>query len=280
MRYIDLTKLQLPDGWQAKADGLNTRLRSAATDAERTVIMDKSPIWQELFIPLSQLSNGKCWYSEACEVMSDRDIDHFRPKNEAKNIDNVPRATEAGYWWLAYDYENYRFSSQYSNQFRKDKFDKKKDKHGKNVYFPLFQNSQVATNKRSCDDEQIMLLDPCRRDDPGLLTFNDKGIAIPDAAAILDPDDKVRVEVSIRVYHLDHTPLEELRERVWGVCQRKIDEIRKITNDPDGMSNFGKNRIKFLKDEIRGMTERSQEVSAVAIACCGQNGLKVLTQDI
>ena len=70
------------------------------------------------------------------------------------------------------------------------------------------------------------------------------------------------------------------RQYLGGVCQQKIDEIREITNDPDGMSNFEKNRIKFLKDEIRRMTERSQEVSAVAIACCGQNGLKVLTQDI
>ena len=280
MRYIDLTKLQLPDGWQAKAEALNIRLRAAATDSEKAKIMDDNPIWQDLFIPLNELSSGKCWYSEALDVMSDRDIDHFRPKNKAKNIDKIPRIDEEGYWWLAYEYDNYRFSSQYSNQIRKDKFTKKKEKRGKSVFFPLFAKSPVAKTKRQRKDEKIMLLDPCDKEDPCLLTFDNKGVAMPDTAAILDPDDKVRVEVSIQVYHLDHTPLQELRERVWGVCQRKIDEIRKITNDPDGMSNFGKNRIMFLKDEIRGMTERSQEVSAVAIACCGQNGLKVLTQDI
>lgn len=280
MRYIDLSQLKLPTGWAEKAARLNAQLKAATTDAERTAIMDKNPIWQELFVPLSKLSNGKCWYSEACDVMSDRDVDHFRPKNEAKNIDNIPRANESGYWWLAYDFENYRFSSQYSNQSRRDKFDKKKDTHGKNAYFPLFENSPVATNKRLCDDEHIMLLDPCKRDDPGLLTFDNKGVALPDTSAILDPDDKIRVEVSIRVYHLDHTPLQELRERVWGVCQRKIDEIRKITNDPDGMSQSSRNRINFLKDEIRKMTERDQEVSAVAIACCEKNGLTVFTQSI
>ena len=125
-----------------------------------------------------------------------------------------------------------------------------------------------------------MLLDPCEKDDPGLLTFNNKGVALADITAIIDPDDKIRVEVSIKLYHLDHKPLEELRERVWGVCQRKIDEMRNISNDPDGLSMFAKNRISFLKDEIRSMMEREQELSAVAIACCEQNGLKVLTQSI
>jgi hypothetical protein len=280
MRHIDLTQIQLPVGWKDRADNLTAQLRAAPNNDARAQIMDANQIWQELLVPLSQLSKGKCWYSEAQDVMSDRDVDHFRPKNKAINVNGTPRSDEEGYWWLAYDYENYRFSSQYANQKRRDKFKKKKVTGGKGDRFPLFAGSPVAKTKNRCCDEQIMLLDPCDPNDPGLLTFDSKGVAMPDASAILDPDDKVRVEVSIMIYNLDYSTLEEFRERMWGLCQRKIDEMREITNDPNGMSTFGKNRLTFLKKEIRAMTDRDAEVSAVAIACCEQNGLKVLTQNI
>lgn len=278
MRYIDLRNLQIPEGWLDRAQAIKEQLVGAATHKERSEIMEKNPIWKDLFVPLSKLSNGKCWYSETLEVMSDKDIDHFRPKNEAKNVDNIARADEDGYWWLAYDYENFRFSSQYCNQRRKDKFNPEKETKGKGVFFPLFEESVVAKSKVRCQDEEIMLLDPCDQNDPPLLTFDSMGKAIPNAAAILDPRDRRRVETSIDIYHLDHGPLEELRKEVWDFCQRMIDEIRGITNDPEGMSNFGRCRINFLKDEIRNQTSRNKELSAVAIACCEENGLHALTE--
>ena len=278
MRYININDLDLPDNWGAKVDKLNEDLRNATTHEERSYIIENNPVWQELFIPLSNLSKGKCWYSEALEVMSDRDVDHFRPKNKALNINNIPRADEDGYWWLAYDYENYRFSSQYSNQRRKHKFNKDKETGGKGIYFPLFAGSPIAKTKPTCFDEHIMLLDPCDEDDPSLLTFNSKGEAIPNADAVLDHNERIRVETSIKLYNLDQLTLQELRERVWDSCQRLIDEIRKITSDIQGLSAFGRARVKFLKDEIRKMTKREVELSAVAIACCEENGLHILTE--
>lgn len=277
MRYINLDELELPGGWEAKVQELNRKLQNADDNAIGDII-EKNPIWKELFVPLSNLSNGKCWYSEALDVMSDRDIDHFRPKGRAINVDGIPRANENGYWWIAYDYTNYRFSSQYSNQLRKDKFDPEKATGGKWVYFPLFEGSIAASNKVQCDDEDIMLLDPCDRDDPPLLTFDSRGIAIPNAAAVLEDRDRIRVETSIKLYHLDHTPLKELRERTWDRCQRFIDEIRKISTNPDGVSQKGRNRVKFLKDEIRSMTKKTEELSAVAIACCEENRLSILAE--
>lgn len=278
MRFIDIEEIQLHDGWDTKVRDLNQQLNEAENDAARKSVMKDNPIWKELFVPLSNLSNGKCWYSEALDVMSDRDIDHFRPKGRAKNIDSIPRINENGYWWIAYDYENYRFSSQYSNQLRKDKYDPEKETGGKWVYFPLFEGSTVANNKIQCEDEDIMLLDPCDKDDPPLLTFDNRGVAIPNAAAILEERDEIRVETSIKLYHLDHTPLKELRERIWDKCQRFIDEIRSISTNPIGVSQKGRNRVKFLKDEIRRMTNKSEELSAVAIACCEENSLSMLAE--
>jgi hypothetical protein len=279
MRYININNIVLPEGWLEKVQILNDSLNQAdTTNDERKRIINDNPIWKELFVPLSNLSKGKCWYSETLNVMSDKDIDHFRPKGEAKNIDGILRTDEDGYWWLAYDYENYRFSSQYCNQLRKDKFNSDKETRGKWVFFPLFEGSVVAKSKRRCDDEEIMLLDPCDENDPPLLTFESKGKAVPNASALLEPRDKIRVETSIKIYHLDHSPLEELRERFWDFCQRMIDEIRKISTDPEGVSNFGRSRVKFLKDEIKKLTSREVELSAVAIACCEHNGLHVLTE--
>ena len=110
MRYIDLSKIEIPEGWLEKANGLAQQLNEVDSDEARDNIIAKNQIWRELFVPLSNLSKGKCWYSEALDVMSDRDIDHFRPKGKAKNVEEIPRMDEDGYWWLCYDYENYRFS--------------------------------------------------------------------------------------------------------------------------------------------------------------------------
>lgn len=276
MRYIDLRKIVIPEGWLDKANGLAQQLQEADSDETRDTIIAKNQIWRELFIPLSNLSKGKCWYSEALDVMSDRDIDHFRPKGKAKNIEAIPRGDEGGYWWLCFDYENYRFSSQYSNELRRDKFNLNKETGGKWHYFPLFENSTIAKNKARCKDEEIMLLDPCDEDDPYLLTFDSKGKAIPNSAAILNANDNRRVLTSIKLYHLDHRPLEELRERTWDFCQRMIDEIRNISSIPEGLSISDSNRVKFLKNEIRRIMNKDEPLSAVAIACCEQNGLSIL----
>lgn len=256
--------MTLPDGWQDKARKLNDKLRAAKTPQERSAIFDKHPLWKDLLVPLSKLSNQKCWYSEAKEVMSDRDVDHFRPKNMAMNEDKSPRD---GYWWIAYDWENYRFSSIYCNRERDDKFDETKGVGGKGCYFPLFPNSPIATSKKRLSDEDIMLLDPTDEDDPGLLTFDKDGKAIPNTSK---PKGKKRVEISIKFYHLDHTPLEEVRMEVWNKCQRFIDEIESIEADEE-QSISDKAHIKFLKGQIKAMMDKKEEFSAVAIACVEAN---------
>src|SRR4051812_36450137 len=114
MRYVDLSKIEIPKAWLDKAVKLQKELEELATLKLKLAHIDKNQIWQDrtLFKAISELMDGKCWYSEAKELMSDRDVDHFRPKKKAKNKDNIERD---GYWFLAYDWENYRFSSIYSN---------------------------------------------------------------------------------------------------------------------------------------------------------------------
>ena len=121
MRYVDLSKVKIPKDWLEKAQKLQQELTGIIDIKDKLAHIDKNPIWQDnsLFTVLNNAMDGKCWYSEAKDLMSDRDIDHYRPKKEAK--DTVGKIRD-GYWFLAYDWENYRFSSIYSNPLRKDKF--------------------------------------------------------------------------------------------------------------------------------------------------------------
>lgn len=267
MRYINISDLVIPDDWINRAQALSKQLADAVSSEERSQLLEDNPIWQELFVPLSNLTNGKCWYSEAKDIMSDKDVDHFRPKNEARN--HLTGDLRTGYWWLAYDWENYRFSSIYSNRRRKDKFDPGKNTGGKWSYFPLFHGSPIAATKARIKDEDIMLLDPTDEDDPCLLTFDENGDAIPNTS---QQKEIQRVTASIALYHLDHTPLKEERQKVWDRCQRLINEIESI-NSQDDISISDKARVKFLKDEIRRMIDHHEELSAVAIACIEQNRL-------
>ena len=278
MRFIDITKLELPPGWIDKATALSKQLTEAASNDERSKILEENPIWQELVVPLSNLSSGKCWYSEAKDLMSDRDVDHFRPKNEARGIGKTPGVIAKkrdGYWWLAYDWENYRFSSIYCNRRRSDKFKKISTTGGKWLYFPLFNDSYVAKSKDRIKDEDVVLLDPTNEHDPALITFDSTGDVVPNTS---NPQEITCVKVSESIYHLDHTPLKEERVKVWNKCLRHIEEIDKIRSQRV-LSATDRARVGFLKNELKLMTLKSEELSAVAIACCEAYKLNYLTRN-
>lgn len=276
MRTIDVSNLEnlLPEGWLENAEILKETL-IGKTSEERRAIFKASPIWQDLLLVLKGLSNNKCWYSEAQEVMSDMDVDHFRPKNEAKNIDSDGNAVKReGYWWLAYDWKNYRLSSIYSNRFRKDKHTEEDKSYGKGSFFPLRDGCVAATCSDELDDEVLYLLDPINPNDPDLIFFSDDGRAIPSVNEEEEPWDFSRAKISIDVYHLNHTPLKDARLVVWNLCQRKISQIKKI-NQKQVRTAADNARIEIIKEELRHMRSKSSEFSAVAIACIEKNTIRM-----
>jgi hypothetical protein len=277
MRTIDISNLEnlLPEGWQENAETLRDAL-IGKTFEQRRVIFKANPIWQNLLTVLKGLSNNKCWYSEAQEVMSDMDVDHFRPKNEAKNIDKDHKSIKRdGYWWLAYDWKNYRLSSIYSNRLRKDKHTGEDISFGKGSYFPLRDGCNPATCIDELDDEVIYLLDPINPNDPDLLFFADDGKAIPSVEEEDEPWNYSRAKVSINVYHLNHTPLKDARLVVWNLCKRKINQIKKINGKV--IRTAGDNaRIEILKQDLRDMISKDAEFSAVAIACVQKNKIRMV----
>lgn len=275
MRTIDISNLEdlLSDDWKVNAKKLKDSLEGK-TAIERRKIFKDSPIWQDLLIVFKGLSNNKCWYSEAQEVMSDMDVDHFRPKNEAKQIEEGKTIKRDGYWWLAYNWKNYRLSSIYSNRLRKDKHTDENESYGKGSFFPLRNGCAAATSEDELDDEVIYLLDPTNPNDPDLLFFSEDGKAIPSVEQESEPWNYARAEVSIDIYHLNHTPLKDARLVVWNLCQRKIELIKKI-NQKTHRTAGDNARIETIKGELREMISKSSEFSAVALACIEKNKIRM-----
>lgn len=273
MRHVDLSKIKIPDAWLKKAQKLQAELEVFTGLEDKLNHIDKNPIWQDksMFKALSDAMDGKCWYSEAKDLMSDRDVDHYRPKKEAKDEDGRKRD---GYWFLAYDWENYRFSSIYSNRLRKDKFNEEEIAYGKGSFFPLKKGSVIATTKKQTEDESPYLLDPTKKHDASLISFNGFGRVVPSVPKTFKWD-VLRVEASIKYYHLDHTPLKEARRKRWRACQVKINQIKNLCSDPE-ISNKDENTVETLKDELIAWADDKEILSGVVLSCLEKNKMSYI----
>src|ERR1700684_3476119 len=105
MRYIDWTRLRLPDGWLDRA----AAAANAVAGGEDP--NDYAPVWRELKDGLADLSNDKCWYCEMPVPRSDNAVDHFRPKGRMGDAANEHN----GYRWLAFERSNFRYACTFCN---------------------------------------------------------------------------------------------------------------------------------------------------------------------
>jgi uncharacterized protein (TIGR02646 family) len=200
MRYIDTSSLQdkLPESWQAKADAVLIELKAASNHKDRQSIINKNGrLWGELKDTLKELSHGKCWYTESKNDGSYGDVDHFRPKGKV-----TENAEHPGYWWLAFDYKNYRFSCQIANT------------SGKGNHFPLREGcTYVTTFDGDLDTEVFLLLDPTIENDPKLLAYREDGYVIPNSADEETYEYK-RARTTIDRLYLNHPDFCDARKRI------------------------------------------------------------------
>lgn len=102
-------------GWIDEAEKVTRRLRDAAGPEARKAIIDENEgLWRDDRIRNGLLGqfNNKCWYTESQDSVSSLHVDHFRPK--IRVLDLYGNACE-GYWWLAFNWNNYRISDQLFN---------------------------------------------------------------------------------------------------------------------------------------------------------------------
>lgn len=191
MRYIDLSLIDENDAdvktWLDQAKKHLNTLSKILTSSERKEYLTKHGIWSQFKPILIKYYGEKCWYSECSLEGSFGDVDHFRPKNKSTD-EQKNEILPDGYWWLAYDYLNYRLSCEKSNRSFGD--------GGKNDMFPLKAGTSPATQGNNNDTP--ILLDPCVESDVAIIDCNEAGEII---ALSNDPYDESRVEISKKIYN-------------------------------------------------------------------------------
>jgi hypothetical protein len=248
VRYINREDLTIPSGWSEKARKALTEVRNAAPEERANVIEKNSEIWRDLKVRLRRMSHGKCWYCEA--KIEQGDVDHFRPKNKVSEAPD-----HEGYWWLAFDTDNFRYSCPFCNRPNQDKIlvdeynddgeseedEEKNDtgntetesciperalikgsKGGKGTHFPLYPGTKRAYNEADRSvlmREMPLLLDPTVATDTMLLSFDDEGLAHPTRNQKRFPREYLRAEESIKIYHLN---------REWLKRRREVDVCNKV----------------------------------------------------
>ncbi len=244
-----------PQRWLEKARNLTDRLYELQNGASELTedakdILDKKTIWTEIKEDLECLSFGKCWYSEAREKVSFYHVDHFRPKK--RSIDSNGSESN-GYWWLAYDWKNYRISGSVINTAKHD-------------HFAVLRN-RAENPDTPIEDELIYLLDPINQDDVFLLTFNENGEAMP-----LDPDenawDHKRAEYTIKVLNLNAPKLVRARKLRWKKLSQIINKIKSMEKE----YNFAPSvrlqaELDQLKEKTRELISPMSELSSTYRAC-------------
>ena len=140
MRYVDPSRIEavLPGELVIRARDARLELLAQTNDQERRrVISLRDDVWQDMKVWLRRVMENKCWYCETKQLRSDNAVDHFRPKSI--------------YWWLAFNYTNYRFACTFCNSRRRDlEFG---TSGGKQNEFPLSSTGKRA--KQPGDDLEI-----------------------------------------------------------------------------------------------------------------------------
>ena len=211
MRYIDFDIIDKDDpavkDWMKKAKKRLKTLSSKATHKERAEYLKRANFWSEFKHILIKYYGEKCWYSECSLEGSFGDVDHFRPKNQSTDEEGKI-ILEDGYWWLAYDYLNYRLSCEKSNRSFGD--------GGKNDMFPLKPETAPATQGNKNDIP--VLLDPCVNSDVSLIDCNEAGEIV---ALSSDPYDILRVDISKRIYNWDC--FNSARKKIRSKCKTALE---------------------------------------------------------
>ncbi|TGV03346.1 hypothetical protein [Flavivirga rizhaonensis] len=273
MRYIDISKIENTVeqlNWGAIRQA-HFKAMDGLSVADRKKYITEHPDWNQLQPAMLGLSHNKCWYSEAPIGNGDMEVDHFRPKNKSKQkidyTDPKSKSTvhkENGYWWLSYDWDNYRLSGALANKLRRDRLGDCDDVKGKGDYFPLDLNvGRIANDEENIACEETILLDPTNPVDVCLLTF-DKGIPVP---ATNDGDDIERVKQSIFYYHLDLDQLNTARKIVWDDC---VEQLKDAKESIDNSQTSAEKKLMMKKcfREIRKLVDSERRAyTSTAKAC-------------
>jgi hypothetical protein len=223
MIYINPDALNLPPAQRAAMEALSAELNAQAV-VERADFINgnRDATWAhpQVLQALRAIVGNKCWYSEVQLDGADPNVDHFRPKGQVREVDEDLQNTKKvsdGYWWLAFEFANYRLAAMHANQRRVDA----DTEGGKWDYFPIRGNRAPEGTPWGEIMEDILALDPCSATDVQLLWFDPDGKpCASNWKSEPNARDVERVKATIWLYHLDKLEIQTSRAK-------HVEEIRK-----------------------------------------------------
>lgn len=157
---IKFTKTEVPaslkhNSIQIHLNSLRNLLRTRKLNSKDF----KSSVWlkDDVRKTLSESQFKKCCYCEKqLELKREVDVDHFRPKTKV-----TENAEHPGYWWLAYDWDNYLYSCKQCNSDHKIN------------HFPVAnEENRISVEGENTDEEQALLINPYFEDPSNFLAYD------------------------------------------------------------------------------------------------------------
>jgi hypothetical protein len=266
MRYIDIDELWTEElqAFEATAQTHLQELRTLEPGARGQYIADNAN-WTQLKDRLAALSFGKCWYSECRSLGGDRDVDHYRPKGKIRRYPRWPE-TDAepqheGYWWVAFNWKNYRYSCRFCNAPRRNPDTDQVG--GKWSYFPVRDENGRVHNEcefEDLEDEHPLILDPTDAHDVDLLTFDDFGRPKPRSQDVGSWEYK-RTEQTILLLNLDHRDFVKARAKLAREIRSLVSRGAKAHRDLRAGDDGARARLRDIKASLKRMIQPSAEFS-------------------
>lgn len=274
MIRINIDEGDIPKSILTALKQAETALKRKKTAVSRKTYISNQDIWGKIKPTLEEFSYFKCWYTEAFESSSYYAVDHFRPKGAVvlepthsiyQNTTIPNDLIDNGYWWLTYDWKNYRISSGMPNTGTKQNF------------FPIKQGSSFWHPHNTNNLEAPLLLDPLNSDDFKLLMFDSDGKAKPTIEPSVDPIENIkniRALISIKVYGLNsNLKIINARKKEWAETYRlsilynKFHERLKAPfQDADVVILLNESKH-IIKEMIQTKIKPSAQFSRVNICC-------------
>ena len=182
-------------------------VRDIVENGGRPKSNDFKPLWGKRPVrkTLHKMQNGRCCYCERFrEVTRESDIEHFRPKGA---IAEEP-VDEAGYWWLAYDWNNLFFACRHCNQ------------EYKKCRFPI-RGHRAKQESDSLVNEDPFLIDPAKENPEDFFSFDwvtQPGEVIPNGRG----DARERGDLTIEICGLDHYTLNKQRAGILKALRQLV----------------------------------------------------------
>ncbi len=256
MRWIckEIIEENLDSNWRQSADDALVTLNEKVTIEEKKAYLrtpGAAQIWRSFYDSLPESFTRKCWYCESEEIRSDMPVDHFRPKGKVEESDQ-----HEGYWWLAFDWKNYRCACTFCNSRRNFQ----ETQGGKGAHFPLFVEASRATSPAdNYNNELPAILDPCDPDDDRLIWFDMDGVPEPIDGA--DCRQTQKVDNSKKIFHLHESRICRKRNKIRLDVNRYVDDLSSTDNEV----------VLFAKSSLRRMISDTEMLSRAAIVYLSQH---------